>query len=107
PPGESRAVPRRPGRAVPPRATLGAAQRSRQGLGGSEPEAPDDRMRYAQRKKPAVRRERSGDDAVADIERLVRLSRIERGVAQRCWIAPPVPASIQRSVASSKRRLIA
>src|SRR5439155_18607457 len=63
-------------------------------------------MRDPEREPPSTGRQRPGDDPVADIERLVRPAAVERRCVQR-GIAEPVPASIHRTVASSKRRLIA
>ena len=74
-------------------------------LGRREPEAPDPLVSRAKRNEAPVGRDRSSDDAVTEVERLVRLARIE-SFGDQCWTAAPVPASIQRTVASSKRRLI-
>src|SRR5947208_15353358 len=89
-------------RAVPPHGVLVRARRFGERRGSREPEAPDDRVGHAQREQPSVRRERSGDDAVADVERLVALAAVELRGPQR-WIAEPVPASIHRR--SEERRV--
>ena len=75
---ERGAVRRRQRRTVPAHRVLVPPRGLRERIGRGEPEPADLGIRHAEGNEPAAGRERSGDDAVAEVQRLVRLSRIER-----------------------------
>ena len=75
-------------------------------LSGGQPQPTELVVGDAQREQPTRWSDRPRDDAVAEVERLVGTTSIERSRLQ-LGRAVPDPASIQRTRDSSKRREIA